>query len=393
MPIKVTCPKCQGVLHAPDDAGGKRGKCPTCGTVLAIPADAPKAAPEPTPFGSFTSPPAPAAAPKQSSFSFPSADEGHRESPTRLPPPSDEPRRHADPFAKPGRPPVAADAVDEKLIRSWRKTRRGLGWVQAALFFLLLSVLGYAGIAIAENYGTKLPSQSPGYLQLQGLSSDTEIRVGAVLVPAALGLLFLMLGRLGVSNAPRSSYARGLSSMASIATIIGMGGLVAFAVPTGGQIAAGFFPTLPADPFDLAGLRKNLLDPTDINGMLQRFGLAVTVTFLPLAWLWFVSGLGRMGAALHDDRLASRGTRLLVYVGLVFIVVVIGRIACVEYTDDVNKLYGEHVRPHWDKLGEHRPAVVAGLIGLAGLIGWWWYAALVGSARRAIREWLDRNAV
>ena len=39
MPIKVTCPKCQGVLHAPDDAGGKRGKCPTCGTVLAIPAD------------------------------------------------------------------------------------------------------------------------------------------------------------------------------------------------------------------------------------------------------------------------------------------------------------------------------------------------------------------
>ena len=39
MPIKVTCPKCQGVLHAPDDAGGKRGKCPTCGTVLAIPAE------------------------------------------------------------------------------------------------------------------------------------------------------------------------------------------------------------------------------------------------------------------------------------------------------------------------------------------------------------------
>ena len=38
MPIKVTCPKCQGVLHAPDDAGGKRGKCPTCGTVLSIPA-------------------------------------------------------------------------------------------------------------------------------------------------------------------------------------------------------------------------------------------------------------------------------------------------------------------------------------------------------------------
>ena len=37
MPIKVTCSKCQGVLHAPDDAGGKRGKCPTCGTVLAIP--------------------------------------------------------------------------------------------------------------------------------------------------------------------------------------------------------------------------------------------------------------------------------------------------------------------------------------------------------------------
>ncbi len=40
MPIKVTCSNCGGVLHAPDDAGGKRGRCPTCGNILPIPAAA-----------------------------------------------------------------------------------------------------------------------------------------------------------------------------------------------------------------------------------------------------------------------------------------------------------------------------------------------------------------
>jgi len=42
MPIKVTCTNCGGVLHAPDDAAGKRGRCPTCGTVLTIAEDAPR---------------------------------------------------------------------------------------------------------------------------------------------------------------------------------------------------------------------------------------------------------------------------------------------------------------------------------------------------------------
>lgn len=38
MPIQVTCPSCRGKFNAPDNAGGKRAKCPTCGSAIEIPA-------------------------------------------------------------------------------------------------------------------------------------------------------------------------------------------------------------------------------------------------------------------------------------------------------------------------------------------------------------------
>lgn len=37
MPIELHCPKCQKPLRAPDDAGGKRSKCPGCGNSVYIP--------------------------------------------------------------------------------------------------------------------------------------------------------------------------------------------------------------------------------------------------------------------------------------------------------------------------------------------------------------------
>lgn len=37
MSIELHCPQCSKLIRAPDDAGGKKGKCPACGTTVYIP--------------------------------------------------------------------------------------------------------------------------------------------------------------------------------------------------------------------------------------------------------------------------------------------------------------------------------------------------------------------
>lgn len=398
MPIKVTCPKCQGVLHAPDDAGGKRGKCPTCGTVLAIPADGGSAD---APAAEAFRPPEPVreepAGTHRSSFGAiprPPDIEPRRPaaSGSRLPAPPTfapaEPRKLADPFAKPGKKAVPG-IPGEGLVRAWRRTRRGLGWVRLALFLFLIPAVGLAGIIIAETFGVKLPAEDPGYLKLVGLSTDTEIKAGVVLIPAALGLLACTLGRFGVSNAPRSSFAKGLATAAAVASLIVLLGAIAVAVPAGVQLAQGFVPLglLPAD---------------DPNGIAQRAGVALAVVFGLLAEVWFVAALGRMGAALHDVRLGGRATRFVVLVGLALAAAALVLVAFQVYPRDVNQLVADHVQPQWDKLADqdlsdgkqdfnYKPVVLWGLVALAGLIYWLMYSRLVGAARSAIREWLEQN--
>jgi predicted RNA-binding Zn-ribbon protein involved in translation (DUF1610 family) len=41
VPIQVTCGSCKSQFNAPDNAGGKRTKCPKCGGIIDIPAPAP----------------------------------------------------------------------------------------------------------------------------------------------------------------------------------------------------------------------------------------------------------------------------------------------------------------------------------------------------------------
>jgi predicted RNA-binding Zn-ribbon protein involved in translation (DUF1610 family) len=41
MAIQVVCPSCRGKFNAPDNAAGKRAKCPTCGGAIQIPKPAP----------------------------------------------------------------------------------------------------------------------------------------------------------------------------------------------------------------------------------------------------------------------------------------------------------------------------------------------------------------
>lgn len=74
MPIKVTCEKCGGVLHAPDDAGGKKGRCPNCQNVLPIPFDAPRAGGGfGGPSGGFSAPSSPTNPPAGMAFGSPTS--------------------------------------------------------------------------------------------------------------------------------------------------------------------------------------------------------------------------------------------------------------------------------------------------------------------------------
>lgn len=69
MSIKVTCQKCGNVLHAPDAAAGKKGKCPKCAVLLDIPTQPAGAKPAATPVnatppaGTGALPPKPKPAP------------------------------------------------------------------------------------------------------------------------------------------------------------------------------------------------------------------------------------------------------------------------------------------------------------------------------------------
>ncbi|OWK43936.1 hypothetical protein [Fimbriiglobus ruber] len=445
MPIKVTCPKCQGVLHAPDDAGGKRGKCPTCGTVLAIPADAPQeqahapgsglsfghhgGIPQDRPSAdalfrsqhsgghsgdgvpevsqSSVLPPPPDL--RKSSFGVKPAPDARRGSSVVGSQPSfgpQEPRKHSDPFAKPGRPPEGDVAQD---ARAWRRARRGLWWVRFALFLFLLPVLGLVGIAVAGHFGTKIPSHNPGYANIVDLPADVEIRTAVVTVPVLLGSLAMILGRFGVANAPRSSFGSGLALASAVATLLAVLGLIAFLFPVGGQVATGFVPRVlfAPDDFNEHVLKKASVSdavrefPTVFNralilddettGKIQRAGLIVVLTCWPLAELWFVVALGRMGASLRDRPLAGRGSRFLVFAGLVGAIFAATLLVAAMYPVPIRSAANEYFWPTLNKLGEHKTLIGPGLFAFAGLVVWFWYARLVGGGRRAIWTWLEYN--
>jgi hypothetical protein len=395
MPIKVTCSKCQGVLHAPDDAGGKRGKCPTCGNVLAIPGGS-MIPPDPdqplaqTPFNA--APP-----PRQASTVFGSSGTDDRRgsfapgltgsgSPMSAPMPDgrpaignrvagvQEPRKSGDPFSKSG--PRSSPAEADVASRSWRQTRRGLWFVQAGYFCALVAVVAPAALTIAVKAGVKLPD-NPGLLKLEELRLPTEILYASFLIPAALAFLLLTLGRVGAASAPRASYARGLFQASALATLFSLLGVIALTVVIVAQVAIGLYP--------------GLMLPDDVQGMVQRVGIAVAAVLAPMAELWFVVALGRMGAGLHDDRLAGRGTRALVYAGLLFIVAGLVTYAVSYYHGEINQMIADQVQPKLTTLGDKQAFVVPGIVIAAGLIVWLVYVRLVGAARGAIHGWLDAN--
>ena len=406
MPIKVTCPKCGGVLHAPDDAAGKRGRCPTCGTVLNIPmnspiAETPAAAPgfqlrsgSPSPAAEhpFGSPPSPVAesppprrgadhAKKESShpgtlaYQFAEPERGKSgvmaaPGARNLPP---EPKRMPPlPTRTAPHPPGAGGAVPED-AGAWRTVERGLGWVRTGTYFVILAGLLLVGVAAYEQFASPLPDKNPGYLGWQNLGSATEIRVASVAVPMLLGWFALTIGRLGTARAPATSYSGGLLKLAALGTLIATAGILGGVVPT------------------LLDASKNglPLEPIATAAPWQRLALIAGLLAAVVSEGWFVVALGRIGVALDSRRTAARSSRWLVLGGIFLTLGVVGWVGYGEYPTEVNNWWVVNVQPSWDGLGKNQPLVLRGIIATVVLIGGAICLRLTGSTKRAIRSWID----
>lgn len=445
MPIKVTCSQCGGVLHAPDDSSGKRGRCPTCGTVLTIIGEfvgpggvsspqfgAPPGpqssfgrpaaqAPVANPWGSLPGGPeeppsqpissvAPAPAPRASydlakepppsrpASAYPGPSEAIPDTRgSRVPP---DPRKYTvqDPFAKPGK---TNDATAET-NGQWIKAYRGLGWVRTGIVLCVLAVLAYGAVPILLAFNVQVPNQSPGYLKIADYTQAEEIRLFATVGLSLLAFLCLLVGRLGVSRAPAAAYANAPSKFAALATLIAFAGFVAVAVTVGlGMKDAGFIPQFTPEPGKLTD-RATLFDKlsrwaegvflpaNEMAGQVQGYGVAALVGFGLLAEVWFVAALGRMAASLRHGPAAGRVNRFVILMGLLFAIkvglILAARVYHKAWYEETIWSKWEHLEAKWRTVG---PLACLAVIALVFALLYW---RMVGGVREAIRENVDVNA-
>jgi hypothetical protein len=412
MPIKVTCSNCGGVLHAPDDAGGKRGRCPTCGNILPIPGAAAKASvgglPEPPAakpgdrpksFGDFALGPQVGPPPGSSDAGTPAARssiggpaDSAKPDPWKEKP---EPKRAADPFARKGAPLPAGDGqTTDSAVKGWKRARAGLWWVQAAVFFLMIPAVLLPGLVLAEHFAGRSLLPDDPFPALK-MSMSTAIPLLVAVVPVALGLLCLVLGRFGFSGAPKRSFAGGLGLMSALAAMAVFGGIAAVLLPPIALFAGGDDVPYQFMAYD------------EPSGMIQRFGALAAAAGLLVGEFWFGSAVGRVGTALGDAKTAGRATRYLTLFGLVVAGLVVaatvlptafafGKSAngyAAEAHQTVVSNWMRHVSPFLaDTLKEHVAVVKPALLLLLGLLLGLMNFRMVGAARRAMRAWLDRNA-
>jgi len=418
MPIKVTCSNCGGVLHAPDDAGGKKGRCPTCGNVLPIPAEAPRVAAVPT---VPDAPPKTASARQQSfgEFSFgPTA--GDHTVPVKASPQNvAEGRRASVPLPPPNTNTGAKNRVaygppPEELAqgaKGWRRVSRGLWWTRLGIFFLLLPFILVNGKIVYENLAKPLPFKDPGYVGVAWLNSTQELELASIGVPLILGLPLLLLGRLGISGAPAKARTSGLASFASFATLLAVLGGVMFLMPVVTMVVTEDAGRAPAilEKVQNQPPRWKLFGMSDTEGLMQRGGIMLGFFGLALAELWSLASLGRLGTALDSPRLASRATRMIVVYGLVIVVAFLAAAGsfksqpvspdtnndfaqfCFDVSKFVEQEWNFHVQRHYDKIGQYKPAARAGLGVLAAMVVGFGYLRMIGAGRTAVRNWLDAN--
>ncbi len=399
MPIKVTCSNCGGVLHAPDDSGGKRGRCPTCGNILPIPAaaDVPKQS-----MGNLPDPAAKPAGRQQSFGEFalgsqvgppPGYTPTTQEAPlgsaeVRKSTTSPEAARPSDPFARKEKP-----APGSQSLIGWARVRSGLFWVQFAAFLLALPGLLLGGLAIAEYFAKKeLVPNSELPIMNVGLRQGLPLMVvgGALL----LGLLVMTLGRLGTSNMPRRGQGRGLALLSTFITFAAFAAVLAFVFSHVAYMIGGGKPDFLLFPKD------------EVQGKLQRLSFQSFIALVIAGEFLFASLIGRVGASLDDGKSAARSSKYLLLLtvivfGLFFSASLIPTSFMVgetmaEASVDTNKeivvpFWSSTVQPLFAQAGEYRALIVPGLLVLGSLLMFLLYVRLAGAPRAAIGEMIRKT--
>lgn len=403
MPIKVTCNSCGGVLHAPDDSAGKRGRCPTCGMILSIPADAPRVPAEPVPAPAPTAASATYGLASNPDLAFPKpplfgddtktphvAARSSMATASRLPP---DPRRFGDPFAKPGKTPQAA--ASDALARRWSRVYRGLGLDRLGLFFAVLAIILPSVVTLLEKNGVALPEKDPGMLGVAGLTQLNELRIGLALVFALLAGLCVVFGRFGVAAVPRESGAKGLAFFAALASLFAFFGMLAVLVYAIGATMNQAPPqVIPNAELQSPGLKAQtrfedychglFLGADESTGQIQRFGALAFIVCGIIAECWFLGALGRLAVHLRSERAAGRVTRLVVLCGLA---VILTAFAWLYFDLLGREWFYSSLKPKWIDLNANakataRAGICMGVALVAGFLGF----RVIGGVRRAIRE-------
>ena len=421
MPIKVTCEKCGGVLHAPDDAGGKKGRCPNCQNVLPIPFEGQRTGGvHPIPSGlspaSSASNPPPGMAfggnPNTGGL-FPSADAKR----PVAPPPFGAGARmdsHGPASSTPGLAPGKTSSLSRasapfgarsNLASSgvpivpesgdWRAAASGLRWVQFAVVLFLIAAIAPCGVSIYAANGGQALAEKAGTIKILNLSQLAEIRLGAFLIPAALGALCLIVGRFRVGTVPRSSCARGPAKLGALFTLLAVCGFAAFATVTilafKDNHIRDLYPTddvlkidTPTTKRVVKYLDDTLLQDSDMPGQVQRFGLLGLLVFGKLAELFFGCSLGRIAAATRNPVAAGRVTRCYLYLALLGALAIFGILAYELFgMDSARGNWG----PKWFAMPVGtRTAIVGGTVGVIALLIAIAYLRMLGGVRRACRE-------
>lgn len=378
MPITLGCPSCGKRFRARDESAGKKVKCPYCQAAVPVPtadesanAAAPTAPlpavpdsatfPPPVSRPAASPPPRPAPAPVVASpddwGAVPSAPsrplfppEPEPEPTNPFPPVAPLPTRGDKPRPKPAKPQkgegkkAATETPEEALAKGWLTVRRGLFWVQFALFWV--SLLGFVGFGkmVYERAVGPIPT-GDGWLKVDGylntpdqnaiqLSKSDEIDLLAYGLPICMAGVALTFGRLTASGGPRNSGARGLFACGGLLTFVSFVALLA---------------TVVCD---------KMLFRTE-----GRYAYLALLILAPLAEFWFLVGLTACGSALKRPRVA----RAVGAVGFVF--ALIPALATVGWEQYVAN--GRPRKPDADWLLYEQAAL---MIGWLILVGTYWRA-------------------
>jgi hypothetical protein len=380
MPITLGCTSCGKRFRARDESAGKRVKCPFCQSAVDVPAAGgahqPAARTEEVPPAAAFAPPVPEPAlpPPESAPVAATTPSDWGASEPAAPPkifledePFVPPPRNAKPLPPvekkaPAVKPAATEKTPEQRAASaWRKARGGLFWVRFALCWLALVGLVPVGKMAFEKWGEPLPA-GEGWVKIDGyvnagngtitLDKRDEIDLLAYGVPALLGGLALVFGRLTGGAAPRSSGAKGMFALSGLATLIALAGLATWTVCL------------------------RLAEPE-----ISRYAVLAMVLGGGLAELWFLLALAAAGGSLLYPRAPRAVGFYVLLLGLGGLAVTVG--------------WEEYHKHGWE-LGVPKVKDADWLLYEAGAkaLGWlilvWAYWRSVGAVRRGIREFVTR---